>query len=188
MCKKQCVTSSVKNLGVIFDDDNSVKQHVNKLCAICYYHIKDLRRIRRYLNADSAVLLANAMVSSNALLYGLNKFSVGQLQKVQNALCRMIFNLDRKCHVSPYLERLHWLPVHYRVLFKYNLLTYKALNLSQPPYLASPIKARPSARGKRLVSSHSAKNRMRLQFCLWCPQRVEQSSSKYPGSGLTSRV
>ena len=95
------------------------KQHINKLCAICYYHLKDLRRIRWYLNADSAVLLANAMVTSrldycNSLPYGINKSSVGQLQKVQIALCRFIFNLDRKCHVSPYLERLHWLPVHYR--------------------------------------------------------------------------
>ena len=105
-------------------------------------------------------MVSSRLVYCNSLLYGLNKSSVWQLQKVQNALCRFIFNLNRKSYVSPYLQRLHWLPVHYRVLFKFNLLIYKALNLSQPPYLASLIKASPSARGKRLVSSHSAKNCM----------------------------
>ena len=53
--------------------------------------------------------------------------------------------------------RFQWLPVHCHVLFEYNLLTFKALNYSQPAFLAYTIKASPLAHGKRLVSSQSRK-------------------------------
>ena len=33
----------VKNLGVIFDSDNSLDNHVAKVCRACYYHLHDLR-------------------------------------------------------------------------------------------------------------------------------------------------
>ena len=32
----------VKNLGVIFDSDNSFDNHVAKVCRACYYHLRDL--------------------------------------------------------------------------------------------------------------------------------------------------
>ena len=32
----------VKNLGVIFDSDNSFDIHVDKVCQACYYHLCDL--------------------------------------------------------------------------------------------------------------------------------------------------
>ena len=63
-----------KNLGVILDADNSMQRHVANLCRTCYCHIWKLRRVRRYLNHETAVKLANALVSSclnycNSLLY-----------------------------------------------------------------------------------------------------------------------
>ena len=33
----------VKNLGVIFDSDNSFDNHVAKVCRACYYHLRDLQ-------------------------------------------------------------------------------------------------------------------------------------------------
>ena len=39
----------VKNLGVIFDSDNSLDNHVAKVCRACYYHLRDLRQIRKSL-------------------------------------------------------------------------------------------------------------------------------------------
>ena len=32
----------VKNLGVLFDSDNSFDTHVAKVCRACYYHLHDL--------------------------------------------------------------------------------------------------------------------------------------------------
>ena len=72
------LTDKAKNLGVIFDSDNSYSSHVGSVCRACYYHLRDLRRIRKYLTLDTAVLIANAMVSSrldycNSLLYGISR-------------------------------------------------------------------------------------------------------------------
>ena len=91
---------------------------------------------------ETAILLANAMVSSrldycNSLLYGVSKSNIAKLLRVQNALCRIIFRLDKMSHVTPFLKKLHWLPIQHRILFKYNLLVFKAINLSQPPYLSA---------------------------------------------------
>ena len=94
---------------------------------------------------ETAALLANSMISSridycNSLLYRVNKYNVAKLQKIQNALCRIVFRLDKTSHVTPYLQKLDWLPISYRILFKYNLITFKAIRFSQPSYLSSLIK------------------------------------------------
>ena len=51
----------VKNLGVIFDSDNSFDNHVAKICRACYYYLRDLRlrRIHKFLSDETAILLAN---------------------------------------------------------------------------------------------------------------------------------
>ena len=166
----------VKNLGVIFDSDNSFDNHIAKVCRACYYHLRDLRRIRKFLTVDTAILVANAMVSSrldycNSLLYGVTRSSIAKLQRVQNALCRIVYRLDRMSHVTPYLEKLHWLPIQYRILFKYNLLVFKAINYSQPPYLSALIKSSSLTRGNRLsVSSFHPKRHIgRRGFAVAAP-------------------
>ena len=154
----------VKNLGGIFDSDISFDNHVAKVCRACYYHLRDLRRIRKFLGVETAILLANAMVSShldycNSLLYGVSKSNIAKLQRVQNALCRIIFRLDKMSHVTPFLKKLHWLPIQHRILFKYNLLVFKAINLSQPPYLSALIRSSSLTHGNRLSISSTCPNK-----------------------------
>ena len=55
----------VKNLGVILDADNSMQRQVANLCHICYYHLRELPRVRRYFSHETAVKVANALVSSH---------------------------------------------------------------------------------------------------------------------------
>ena len=83
----------------------------------------------------------------------MNKYNVAKLQKIQNALCRIVFRLEKTSHVTPYLQKLHWLPISYRILFKYNLITFKAIKFSQPSYLSSLIKPSSLTRGNRLSLS-----------------------------------
>ena len=130
---------SVKNLGVILDAENSMQRHMANLYRICYYHLRELRRIRNYLNHKTAVKVANAMVSSrldycNGLLYDTKMACTVRLQRVQNVCVQ---TKNKFSLVTPFLHKLHWLLIHYRILFKYNLLTYKAIHFSQPPYLSS---------------------------------------------------
>ena len=133
-------TNDVKNLGVTFDFGNTFASHITKVCHACY-HLKYVRRIRKFLSVEIAAKLANSMISSqidycNFLLYGVNKYNMAQLKKIQNALCRIVFRLDKTSHVTSYLQKLNWLPISYRILFKYNPITFKTIKFSQPTYLA----------------------------------------------------
>ena len=44
-----CPSDSVRNLGVVFDSEFSFHKHVSNICKSCFYHIRDLRRIRRHI-------------------------------------------------------------------------------------------------------------------------------------------
>ena len=177
---------SVKNLGAILDAENSMQRHMANLCHICHYHLRELRRVRRYLNHEAAVKVANALVSSHldysySPLYHTKKAYTVRLQRVQNALCCTVCKLNKFSHVTPFLQKLHWLPIHYHILFKYNLLTYKALPFSQPPYLSSLIRRSDLAWGNRLSISSSKLNKCsglrRLHST--CSHRMEQASSSH---------
>ncbi len=154
---------NVKNLGVTFDADHSFIKQVSNIYRSCFYHMRDLRRIRRYLTHDAAISLANALVGSrldycNSLLYGMPKKYIDRLQKVQNCLCRIITRARPFSPVSHKLKEIHWLPVQFRILFKLNVLTFKALNLSEPGYLRSLISPSPRTRGCRLSVPKSSSN------------------------------
>ena len=55
---------SVRNLGMWFDADFSFSEHIKRTCKVCFLQMRDLRRIRKYLTPEVAVLAANALVSS----------------------------------------------------------------------------------------------------------------------------
>ena len=46
--------ASVLNLGVTFDENFNFKKHISKTCRCCFYHIRDLRRIRRFISLSVA--------------------------------------------------------------------------------------------------------------------------------------
>ena len=109
-----------------------------------FYHIRDLRRISRQLDLDSAKLLANALVSSrfdycNSLLSGIAETDLTKLQRVLNRLARVVTKSPPFPRSVPQLRSLHWLPVKYRVHFKICLLTCKALHEEPSVYLRSLI-------------------------------------------------
>ena len=150
----------VRNLGVIFDADFSFKNHVSNVVKSCYYHMRDLRRVRKHLSRDTATSLANALVSSrldycNSLLYSLPKSSVQKLQLVQNTLARIVSCRSKFCSISPILRELHWLPVKSRIYFKANLLIYKALKYNSPKSLRNLLSTRSVDFNLRNVDSMS---------------------------------
>ena len=55
---------SVKNLVVILYAENSIQRHVTNLCHVSYYHLRELQSVRRYLSHETAVKVANTLVSS----------------------------------------------------------------------------------------------------------------------------
>ena len=129
--------SSARNLGVIFDECCSMVEHVNKFCKTLHYHLRNISKIRKYLTEETTEILVHAFVSSkldycNSLLYGLPKHMISRLQSVQNTAAHIVTVTKKFDHITPVLIQLHWLPVHFRILFKVLLLVYKALNGMAP--------------------------------------------------------
>ncbi len=86
-------TDKVRNLGVIFDRNLSMDDQVNSVYKQGFYHVKNLWRIRKFLNEEQTNIAAHAFVSSkldygNALLGGAPKYQIKKLQLVQNAAAR----------------------------------------------------------------------------------------------------
>ena len=114
--------ASVLNLGVTFDENFNFKQHISKTCRCCFYHIRDLRRIRLFLSLSVAKTFATALVSSildycNSLLHNTANKDIAKLQRVQNCLARVVTRSSRFSRSVPLLKSLHLLPVHYRIIF-----------------------------------------------------------------------
>ena len=61
--------ASAKNLGVTFDKNFNFRQHISQTCRCCFNHIRDLRRIRRYMSLSVAKTIATALVSSRLDYY-----------------------------------------------------------------------------------------------------------------------
>ena len=60
---------------------------------------------------------------------------ISSLQSVQNTAARVVTVTKKFDHITPVLIQLHWLPVHFRILFKVLLLVYEALNGMAPLYI-----------------------------------------------------
>ena len=110
------------------------------------------------------VKVANVMVSSrldycNSLLYCTKGITISGRQRIQNTLCWIVWKLSKSSHVIPFLHKLHWLPIQYCILFKYNLIIYKTTNLSQPPCLSLLIKCSDLTQGISLSVSSTRPNK-----------------------------
>ena len=73
---------------------------------------------------DLAKQIAMALVSSkldycNSLFYNIQEKDIAILQRVQNCLARVVTMAPHFIRSTPILKRLHWLPVKFRIHFKY---------------------------------------------------------------------
>ena len=115
--------SAARNLGVLFDRNLTFDAEITKTCCTCYYHLHNIRTIRKYLTLDSTRCLVHVPVMGhvdycNSLLYGLPRNNINKLQRLQNMAARLITNTLRFCHITTVLCQLHWLPIGVRIKFK----------------------------------------------------------------------
>lgn len=153
-------TSEARLLGVQFDESLTFASHISGVSRRCYYQLRRIRDIRRYLPTATVIKLVLALVLSradycNSILLGLPDCQLKRLQSVVNASARMIFSAGRREHVTPLLkERLHWLKIPERITFKRCLITYRALHdPTCPEYLSSLLRRTTQCDSRRLLRS-----------------------------------
>ncbi len=136
-------SSSVRNLGVLFDSNLSFDSHVSSICKTAFFHLKNISKLRPMLSMSNAEMLIHAFMTSrldycNALLGSCSALInlINKLQMVQNTDARVLTRTRKYEHISPVLSTLHWLPTKHCIDFKILLITYKALNGLAPQYLS----------------------------------------------------
>lgn len=107
-------TSVVRNLGCWFDDQLKMDTVINNTCKAAYFHIHNIRKIRKFLDFENTKTLVNAFITScldycNSTLYGLPACELQKLQRVQNTAARLICRIGHFDHITPSLQCLHWL-------------------------------------------------------------------------------
>jgi hypothetical protein len=141
----------VKSLGVTIDETLSFNTHVDNICKSSYFHLRALRKIRKWISEDSAKSIACATVASrldycNSLLYGTSAANLQKIQRVQNSLARVVTRSCRFDHITPVLAKLHWLPIQHRIHFKIALIAFKVITTQKPHYLFELIQPHVASR------------------------------------------
>jgi len=141
-------THSARNLGFIFDEHLTFSHQISALSKSCYYHIRELRCLRPYLDFKTASTIATYIVHSkldycNSLYYNLPQSQMNKLYNIQNSLARAVTRTQKSSHITPVLKSLHWLKINERIKYKLLSLTYKILTTNQPQYLHDSICVQP---------------------------------------------
>ncbi len=189
-------SASVRNLGVIFDDQLTLKEHIAKTARSCRFALHNIRKIRPFLTEHAAQLLVQALVISrldycNALQAGLPSNTIKPLQMIQNAAARLVFNEPKRAHVTPLFVSLHWLPVAARIQFK--ILIHWATTGSAPTYFHSLLRIyipsrslRSASRSRLVVPSQRGSKSLSRTFSFTVPGRWNDLPTPIRNAGSLS--
>ncbi len=105
-------TSTVRNLGVMFDSEMNMKGHVSSINRSAYPQLKNLRAIKPFLDMEAANIASHAFVSfhldaGNSIFHGIALGQLQCIQRTQNTATRIITNTRRYKHIIPVLRQLH---------------------------------------------------------------------------------
>ena len=96
----------------------SLEKHASAVCAACFFHLRQIRRVRQSLDAGSAATVIHTFVTSrvdycNAVLAGSPRVTTDKLQRVMNSAARVVSNTRKFNGGLSWLlyDELHWLDV-----------------------------------------------------------------------------
>ena len=110
---------SVKNLGIIFNENMSFSNHVNKMISKSMGKLKHAFRFKNFLSQEAKIIVVEFYILSNLnygniLFQNISSTLKSKLQKLQNWCIRFIFRLKKIDHISPYFKKLKLLNIEQR--------------------------------------------------------------------------
>ena len=131
---------SVKNLGFTMYCHLTMNAHVSNIARTCYFELRRLASIRRFLTSTATATLVSAFVLSridycNSLLFGSTHDVTSHLQRIQNYVARVILRLPKSSSITIHLRSLRWLPVKVRSTYKIACLCYHCHSSTAPSYV-----------------------------------------------------
>nr|CAI5860690.1 unnamed protein product [Callosobruchus analis] len=135
------IVDKVKNLGIVFDNKLSFKDHVTQIMKSSYSKLKHLYSYKLLLSIETKLKLIESLVLS-AVQYGdvvfcpcLNTIEMNKLQKLHNSCIRFATNTPRRQHITPIYE--HHKILKFKVLWILHLicLVHRIIVKQLPSYL-----------------------------------------------------
>ena len=166
----------VKNLGFTLDCHLTMNAHVSNIARTCYFELRRLASIRRFLTSTATATLVSAFVLSridycNSLLFGSTHDVTSHLQRIQNFAARVILRLPMSSsitihlhftfthlhfiHLYIYTFTLHWLSVKVRSTYKIACLCYHCHSSTAPLYVTDMLHKKPLHTRNTRSSSYS---------------------------------
>ena len=136
--------TTVKNLGIEFDDQLSWKDQINKQVKSAYYKLKQLYRFHKFLTEKCKLRLVETFVLSQ-ITYGdiLTQNTTlelqNKLQKVQNACYRYVFGVKKYDHITPYINQARSLKIAARTKLHALVQMHKIILKKAPTYLCKRV-------------------------------------------------
>ena len=139
---------SVKNLGFTLDCHLTMNAHVSTIARTCYYELRRLASIRRFLTSTATATLVSAFVLSridycSSLLFGSTHDVTSHLQRIQTYAARVILRLPMSSSITIHLKSLHWLPVKIRRTYKIACLCYHCHSSTAPSFVTDMLHKKP---------------------------------------------
>ena len=135
---------SVINLGFTLDCHLTMNAHVSNIALTCYFELRRLASIRRFLTSTATATLVSAFVLSridycSSLLFSSTHDVTFHLQQIQNYAARVILRLPLSSSITTCLRSLHWFPVKVRSTYKIACLCYHCHGSTAPSYVTGML-------------------------------------------------
>ena len=139
---------SVKNLGFTLDCHLTMNAHVSNIARTCYFELRHLASIHRFLTSTATATLVSAFVLSridycDSLLFGSTHDVTSHLQRIENYAAQVILRLPKSSCITIHLRSLHWLPVKVRSTYKIASLCYHCHSSTAPSYVNDMLHRKP---------------------------------------------
>ena len=134
--------------------------HVSNIARTCYFELRRLASIRRFLTSTATATLVSAFALSrinycNSLLFGSIHDVTSHLQQIQNYSARVILRLPKSSSITIHLKSRHWLPAKVRSTYKIACLCYHCHSSTAPSYVADMLHIKQSHTRDTRTSSYT---------------------------------